>query len=185
MYYYYTNNNRWTNIRVVEYLFTIATVLFELNWKVTVVCFVLFYFEFLTSSNFFFPLDILHSLSHARVEYLNACALSPFANIHLLRLDLFSKFWPLSLKNSLQSLNITRSEGVGNHFPVYTLWFLSLLRREFNGKLSTAYLYTIIGWIISEWLINLYNKLQRKNILFFSIIFLYLKLLIWLIDFVE
>ena len=29
------------------------------------------------------------SLSHAHVEYVNACALSTFANIHLLRLPIF------------------------------------------------------------------------------------------------
>ena len=68
------------------------------------------------SFNFFpssqkLPLDVLHSLSHARVEYLNAYALSPFANIHLLRLPIFQKLEALIEKRDLLVCTLNNRTG--------------------------------------------------------------------------
>ena len=87
-------------------------------------------------------------------------------------------------KNHSQSWNVTKGMGAGNHVPLHTGGFISLNGTKSNGKLSIVYLYVLGGWI-SGWLINLYNKFKRITLFCFSIIFLYFKLLIWLIDFVR
>ena len=45
--------------------------------------------------------------------------------------------------------------GVGNHIPIHTRVLLGLDKTKFNGMLSIAYLYVLLG-CISKWLINLY-----------------------------
>ena len=63
--------------------------------------------------------------------------------------------------------------GVGNYFPLYTGGFLSLDKTKFDGKLLTAFLYVIIGWI-SGCLINLDNRLNRIKLFCVSLLYFYI-----------
>ena len=57
--------------------------------------------------------------------------------------------------------------GVENHFPFHTWGLLSLDKTKFNGKMSTAYLYVIVGWN-TGWLITLCNKYNRIKLICFT-----------------
>ena len=63
--------------------------------------------------------------------------------------------------------------GVRNHFPVQTWGLRSLDETKFNGKMSIAYLYIIIGWISGE-LICLYDKFKSIILFCFSLFYFYI-----------